>query len=418
MTESYITIPAKTGLNTQSVHVDGSLLINSKAPIMFNSPAQYVVPSTAGQLDAIRIGVSGQPNGSIAELLAEPTFLPYMTASSSIGDEKFRFHKATIFNSNAQVRSSTKIHGKIHIQKGMDLSLSKRQRKITLKAEQTKAVTISTSSGDPELLLLDTKTIQSDKNILKYQGSVLVNGGVRVTTGLQVVSRTIVYPNETGNITFPRSTYGKFGVVRVSTSERSRGVEGTLSAFLMPPIAAGSSIRIVNEPTSFVTYRIRSRNTSNLPPVIINNMDNTQAWKIHDDIRSIICSSISTLKWLCTTETMHGDPTNEHTALQGYTSGTVRNAEIHGKVEFTGQIVHLDDQKMMRQHFASSQYGFQLKGGAIKVLGSSLSHGTALNVGVSNLTSGTALRILHTNPSESSPIQCLVLNTTSKYATP
>ena len=76
---------------------------------MFNSPAQYVVPSTAGQLDAIRIGVSGQPNGSIAELLAEPTFLPYMTASSSIGDEKFRFHKATIFNSNAQVRSSTKI---------------------------------------------------------------------------------------------------------------------------------------------------------------------------------------------------------------------------------------------------------------------------------------------------------------------
>ena len=299
----------------------------------------------------------------------------------------------------------------------MDLSLSNRQRKITLKAEQTKAVTISTSSVYPELLLLDTKTIQSDKNILKYQGSVLVNGDFRVTTGLQVVSRAIVYPNETGNITFPKSTIWKVWSCACFDVRKIATVAGILSAYLMPPIAAGSSIRIVNEPTSFVTYRIRSRNTSNLPPVIINNMDNTQAWKIHDDIRSIICSSISTLKWLCTTETMHGDPTNEHTALQGYTSGTVRNAEIHGKVEFTGQIVHLDDQKMMRQHFASSQYGFQLKGGAIKVLGSSLSHGTALNVGVSNLTSGTALRILHTNPFESTPIQCLVLNTTSKYAT-
>ena len=108
-----------------------------------------------------------------------------------------------------------------------------------------------------------------------------------------------------------------------------------------------------------MTYRIRSRNTSNLPPVIINNMDNTQAWKIHDDIRSIICSSISTLNWLCTTETMYGDPTNEHTALKGYTSGTIRNAQIYGKMEFTGRAVHLDDHKMMRQQFASSQYGFQ-----------------------------------------------------------
>ena len=88
----------------------------------------------------------------------------------------------------------------------MDLSLSNRQRKIELKVEQTKAVTISSSSIYPELLLLDTKTTQSDKNNLKYQGSLLVNGGVRVTTGLQVVSRAIVYPNETGNITFPKPT--------------------------------------------------------------------------------------------------------------------------------------------------------------------------------------------------------------------
>ena len=152
----YITIPAKTGLTPRVCRWQST--INPRHHTFIAGQYGFLLP---GQLDAIRIGVSGT-NGSIAELLAEPTFLPYMTASSSIGDEKFRFHKATISQQRCQIFH--KDSWKIHIQKGNGLIVKQSPKKNYIKNRTDKSSYNIDFFRISQLLLLDTKTIQSEKH--------------------------------------------------------------------------------------------------------------------------------------------------------------------------------------------------------------------------------------------------------------
>ena len=355
---------------------------------MFNR-VSYKVPVTHKEMETIRIQTSNT---------SSDYQIPLIVISTADGDEKFSVHTKSFFNKNVIIRSIAKFSGTFTFGKSIDLGKSSRPKIIGLKQNISKSLKISTNTTAPSLFVLDTTTVRLDKDFNTYIGSVQINGEIGVTSGLQVVSREIVYGNESNNVTLPYSTPGKFGSVRISMASEISNT--SMPSFnLMSPDDAGHSITIVNDPVRFLSYSINPVGKNNMPTVSLNYKKSGNGFIIDSNIRVVECSSISSNNWICSRKTTFGDPSFRYDAqvTKGFTDGKMINMGISGTMKLAIDKMIFKAARKGNNDVHLSQHGLKLQGGKITLDGPHLTSGKGIHIDVPVLTRGNGLRIEQVN---------------------